>query len=72
MTVVTRCESDWAVTVEGPVRLAMAAAKHGCRLLHVSSDAVFSGARVRRAAPRRPVREASVQGVPGAGLRARS
>jgi dTDP-4-dehydrorhamnose reductase len=43
MTVVTRCESDWAVTVEGPVRLAMAAAKHGCRLLHVSSDAVFSG-----------------------------
>ncbi|MFE0876064.1 SDR family oxidoreductase [Streptomyces smyrnaeus] len=39
--------SDWAVTAEGPVRLAMAAAKYGCRLVHVSSDAVFSGARVR-------------------------
>ncbi|KPC66502.1 SDR family oxidoreductase [Streptomyces chattanoogensis] len=39
--------SDWAVTAEGPVRLAMAAAKYGCRLVHVSSDAVFSGASVR-------------------------
>lgn len=38
--------SDWAVTAEGPVRLAMAAAKYGCRLVHVSSDAVFSGTRV--------------------------
>lgn len=72
MTVVTPCESDWALTVEGPVRLAMTAAKHGCRLLHVSGDAVFSGARVRPAAPRSPVRAASVQGVPGVGLRARS
>jgi dTDP-4-dehydrorhamnose reductase len=39
--------SDWAVTAEGPVRLATAAAKYGCRLVHVSSDAVFSGARVQ-------------------------
>ncbi|MFC9224491.1 SDR family oxidoreductase [Streptomyces hygroscopicus] len=38
--------ADWAVTAEGPVRLAMAAAKSGSRLIHVSSDAVFSGARV--------------------------
>ncbi|WP_338674476.1 sugar nucleotide-binding protein [Streptomyces sp. SCSIO 30461] len=38
--------TDWGVTAEGPVRLAMAAAKYGSRLLHVSSDAVFSGARV--------------------------
>ncbi|MFI6063465.1 SDR family oxidoreductase [Streptomyces sp. NPDC051286] len=38
---------DWAVTAEGPVRLAMAAAKCGSRLVHVSSDAVFSGSRVR-------------------------
>ncbi|GAA2255268.1 sugar nucleotide-binding protein [Kitasatospora cystarginea] len=38
--------SDWAVTAEGPVRLAMAAATYGSRLVHVSSDAVFSGARV--------------------------
>ncbi|MET8272987.1 sugar nucleotide-binding protein [Streptomyces sp. NPDC005096] len=38
--------ADWAVTAEGPVRLAMAAAKSGSRLIHVSSDAVFSGTRV--------------------------
>ncbi|MGW3203975.1 SDR family oxidoreductase [Streptomyces sp. NPDC001135] len=38
--------ADWAVTAEGPVRLALAAARHGCRLVHVSSDAVFSGASV--------------------------
>ncbi|MFJ3826020.1 SDR family oxidoreductase [Streptomyces nodosus] len=38
--------ADWAVTAEGPVRLAMAAAKYRSRLVHVSSDAVFSGARV--------------------------
>ncbi|MFD8477829.1 SDR family oxidoreductase [Kitasatospora sp. NPDC059673] len=37
---------DWTVTAEGPVRLAMTAAKHGSRLVHVSSDAVFSGARI--------------------------
>ncbi|MFJ9776736.1 SDR family oxidoreductase [Kitasatospora sp. NPDC101157] len=37
---------DWAVTAEGPVRLAMTAAKHGTRLVHVSSDAVFSGTRI--------------------------
>ncbi|WKU49109.1 sugar nucleotide-binding protein [Streptomyces sp. VNUA116] len=39
-------QADWAVTAQGPVRLAMAAAKYGIRLVHVSSDAVFSGARV--------------------------
>lgn len=38
--------ADWAVTAEGPVRLAMAAAMSGSRLIHVSSDAVFSGADV--------------------------
>lgn len=42
----TSSRSDWAVTAEGPVRLAMAAAKYGSRLIHVSSDAVFSGTRV--------------------------
>ncbi|MFB8085797.1 SDR family oxidoreductase [Streptomyces sp. NPDC055992] len=35
--------SDWAVTAEGGIRLAQAAARHGARLVHVSSDAVFSG-----------------------------
>ncbi|MEU3558252.1 SDR family oxidoreductase [Streptomyces fragilis] len=35
--------ADWAVTAEGPVRLALAAARSGSRLIHVSSDAVFSG-----------------------------
>ncbi|WP_328907565.1 sugar nucleotide-binding protein [Streptomyces sp. NBC_00234] len=39
-------KADWAVTAEGPVRLARVAAEYGSRLVHVSSDAVFSGARV--------------------------
>ncbi|MER6153873.1 SDR family oxidoreductase [Streptomyces hirsutus] len=38
-------DADWAVTAQGPVRLAVAAAKYGSRLVHVSSDAVFSGSR---------------------------
>ncbi|MFE6552729.1 SDR family oxidoreductase [Streptomyces sp. NPDC057746] len=38
--------ADCSVTAEGPVRLAVAAAKSGSRLIHVSSDAVFSGASV--------------------------
>ncbi|WP_119286735.1 sugar nucleotide-binding protein [Streptomyces sp. YIM 130001] len=37
---------NWAVTAEGSIRVAMAAAKHGRRLVHVSSDAVFSGSRI--------------------------
>lgn len=32
-------KADWAVTARGPVRLAMAAAKYGSRLVHVSSGA---------------------------------
>ncbi|MCX4404987.1 MULTISPECIES: sugar nucleotide-binding protein [unclassified Streptomyces] len=39
--------SDWAVTADGAVRVALAAVEQGCRLVHVSSDAVFSGARIR-------------------------
>ncbi|MEV8313580.1 sugar nucleotide-binding protein [Streptomyces sp. NPDC059900] len=39
-------QDDWAATAEGPVRLAMSAARYGSRLVHVSSDAVFSGDRV--------------------------
>ena len=38
--------SDWAVTADGSVHLATAATRLGCRLVHVSSDAVFSGSRV--------------------------
>lgn len=38
--------ADWATTAEGPVRLAMAAARYGIHMVHVSSDAVFSGAHV--------------------------
>ncbi|MFM9462635.1 SDR family oxidoreductase [Streptomyces scabiei] len=38
--------ADWAITAEGPIQLAMAAARYGSRMVHVSSDAVFSGARV--------------------------
>jgi len=40
-------KSDWATTADGAVRGAMAATGRGARLVHVSSDAVFSGARVR-------------------------
>jgi dTDP-4-dehydrorhamnose reductase len=35
--------SDWAITAEGPLHLAMAAANRGVRMVHVSSDAIFSG-----------------------------
>ncbi|MEU3729242.1 sugar nucleotide-binding protein [Streptomyces sp. NPDC033538] len=38
--------ADWAVTADGAGRLALEAARAGCRLVHVSSDAVFSGADV--------------------------
>ncbi|WP_328884976.1 SDR family oxidoreductase [Streptomyces sp. NBC_00316] len=40
-------QTDWAATADGAIRLAMAATRHGSRLVHVSSDAVFSGAEVR-------------------------
>ncbi|MEU9883741.1 SDR family oxidoreductase [Streptomyces phaeochromogenes] len=39
--------SDWAVTADGSIRVAMAAMRRDCRLVHVSSDAVFSGSRIR-------------------------
>lgn len=41
----TSGNADWAVTAEGSIRLALAAARRGIRLVHVSSDAVFSGSR---------------------------
>ncbi|MFE6462241.1 SDR family oxidoreductase [Streptomyces cinereoruber] len=37
-------EDDWATTADGPVRLAATTAQRGIRLVHVSSDSVFSGA----------------------------
>ncbi|NUP61736.1 MAG: sugar nucleotide-binding protein [Nonomuraea sp.] len=40
-------QSDWATTAEGPTHLALAAAAAGARLVHVSSDAVFSGTTAR-------------------------
>lgn len=42
----TSGQADWAVTADGAVRVAMAVARHGCRLVHVSTDLVFSGSRV--------------------------
>ncbi|WP_327668338.1 MULTISPECIES: sugar nucleotide-binding protein [unclassified Streptomyces] len=39
-------KADWTITAEGAIRVAMAAAGRGARLVHVSSDAVFSGAEV--------------------------
>ncbi|MCZ4123051.1 SDR family oxidoreductase [Streptomyces sp. H39-S7] len=40
-------QTDWATTADGAICLAMAATRHGSQLVQVSSDAVFSGARVR-------------------------
>jgi dTDP-4-dehydrorhamnose reductase len=39
-------QSDWATTAEGAAHVGLAAAAGGARLVHVSSDAVFSGAAV--------------------------
>ncbi|MGC5016706.1 sugar nucleotide-binding protein [Streptosporangium sp. DT93] len=39
--------ADWAVTADGAARVAAAARARGRRLVHVSSDAVFSGTSVR-------------------------
>ncbi|MWA07764.1 SDR family oxidoreductase [Streptomyces sp. BA2] len=39
-------KADWATTAEGAIRVAMAAADRGARLVHVSSDVVFSGAQI--------------------------
>jgi dTDP-4-dehydrorhamnose reductase len=36
-------QSDWATTADGGMHVALAAAATGARLVHVSSDAVFSG-----------------------------
>jgi dTDP-4-dehydrorhamnose reductase len=40
-------QSDWATTAEGGMHVALAAAVVGTRLVHVSSDAVFSGSAAR-------------------------
>jgi dTDP-4-dehydrorhamnose reductase len=40
-------QSDWATTAEGGMHVALAAALVGARLVHVSSDAVFSGTTAR-------------------------
>jgi dTDP-4-dehydrorhamnose reductase len=37
-------QDDWAVTADGAAHVALAAVSSGARLVHVSSDAVFSGA----------------------------
>jgi dTDP-4-dehydrorhamnose reductase len=37
-------QSDWETTADGAMHVALAAAATGARLVHVSSDAVFSGA----------------------------
>ncbi|MCF3172263.1 sugar nucleotide-binding protein [Streptomyces sioyaensis] len=39
-------KADWTTTADGAICLATAAAQHGSRLVHVSSDAIFSGADV--------------------------
>ncbi|MFC5800418.1 sugar nucleotide-binding protein [Streptomyces formicae] len=42
----TSGDADWAVTADGSVRLAEVSVRRGIRLVHVSTDAVFSGADV--------------------------
>ncbi|MGX1676402.1 SDR family oxidoreductase [Streptomyces sp. NPDC055400] len=40
-------KADWATTADGAIRLAIAVTESGSRLVHMSSDAVFSGSDVR-------------------------
>lgn len=40
-------QADWASTADGAAHVAIAAASIGARLVHVSSDAVFSGTAIR-------------------------
>jgi dTDP-4-dehydrorhamnose reductase len=40
---VDRSMSGWMVNAAGPAYVALAAARRGCRLIHVSTDGVFSG-----------------------------
>jgi dTDP-4-dehydrorhamnose reductase len=47
-------QADWATTADGAAHVALAAAAAGARLVHVSSDAVFSGAAVRYDETRAP------------------
>jgi dTDP-4-dehydrorhamnose reductase len=47
-------KADWASTADGGVHVAVAAASVAARLVHVSSDAVFSGAAIRYDEASRP------------------
>lgn len=47
-------QADWATTADGGMHVAAAAAAVGARLVHVSSDAVFSGAATRYDETRSP------------------
>jgi dTDP-4-dehydrorhamnose reductase len=47
-------QADWATTADGGTHVALAAAAAGARLVHVSSDAVFSGAAVHYDETRNP------------------
>lgn len=46
-TAAGRDRDDWAATADGAAHVAVAAAAHGIRLVHVSSDAIFSGHDIR-------------------------
>jgi dTDP-4-dehydrorhamnose reductase len=66
-TAVDRAESErdaaFAVNAEGPVHLAEAAERHGARLLHLSTDFVFDGARPTPYAPRDAANPLNVYGA---------
>ena len=76
-------QSDWETTADGGAHVALAAAAAGARLVHVSSDAVFSGtaSSYDEASQPDPVTpygaakaaaEAAVKGIAPAALRAAS
>ncbi len=48
-TAVDKCETDsdaaWKVNADGPRHIGENAARHGCRVIHVSTDYVFDGTR---------------------------
>ena len=76
-------QSDWETTADGAAHVALAAVAAGARLVHVSSDAVFSGTAPRYDETRHPdpvtpygaakaAAETAVRGIDPAGVIART
>lgn len=67
----TQRERAWAVNADGPAHLAAGAARSGARLIHISTDFVFSGELGRAAAVDRPTSPVNVYGASKAAGEAR-